>query len=257
MHLAPSDALQQIPPALREELLAEFDKIVRNYRERRWEPAELNGGKYCEVVYTIVRGFLENSFPPSASKPKNFVDACRALENVGASTAPHSLRILIPRLLPGLYDIRNNRGVGHVGGDVDPNHMDSTLVLHMARWILAELVRVFHSITVDDAHRVIEGLVDRIVPAIWELPDGRMRVLNLSLTMRQRMLIVLYQSHPQAVVEADLVQAIGHSNASVFRRDVLRRAHKNATVDYDEVTRIVRISPLGIREVEEQIDLEI
>ena len=37
-----------------------------------------------------------------------------------------------PQLIPALYDIRSNRGVGHVGGDVDSNQMDATLVVQIA-----------------------------------------------------------------------------------------------------------------------------
>jgi len=39
---------------MRSELLADFAKITRNYRERRWETAELDGGRLCEVVCTIL-----------------------------------------------------------------------------------------------------------------------------------------------------------------------------------------------------------
>ena len=35
----------------------------------------------------------------------------------------------------------NNRNVGHVGGDVDPNHMDATGVLAQCNWVMGELVR--------------------------------------------------------------------------------------------------------------------
>jgi len=59
--------------------------------------------------------------------------------------------VLIPRLLPVLYEIRNNRGVGHVGGDVDPNHMDAEAVQAMASWVMAELVRIFHGVKTEEA----------------------------------------------------------------------------------------------------------
>ena len=44
-------ALGELPDALREELIGAINEVERNYREGRWEPAELNGGKLCEVVY--------------------------------------------------------------------------------------------------------------------------------------------------------------------------------------------------------------
>jgi len=48
-------------------------------------------------------------------------------------------------MLIAQYEIRNNRGVGHVGGDVDQNHMDAKIVVEMAKWTIAELIRLFHS----------------------------------------------------------------------------------------------------------------
>ena len=254
--MEPLHALGGIPTSLRTELLAEFDKMVSNYRQRRWEPSALNGAKFCEVTYTIIKGYDGGQYPSSASKPSNFIDACRRLEQANPQTTPHSFRILIPRLLPSLYDIRSNRGVGHVGGDVDPNRMDSTLVVQAASWILAELVRVYHSVTTDEAQVAVDRLVERVVPVIWELPDGRIRVLDRSLSMRERMLVVLYYRYPDALHETDLVKAVEHSNASVFRRDILRPAHKKALVDYDETARVIHLSLLGVREVEEQIDLQ-
>lgn len=257
MALSTSNALQGIPVSLRSELLSEFNKMVRNYRERRWEPSELNGGKFCEVTYTILKGYVDEKYPTAAAKPRNFPDACRKLEHADTKTIPHGFRILIPRLLPALYDIRNNRGVGHVGGDVDPNHMDATLVVQTASWILAELVRTYHGMSTNQAQQVVDGLVDRVVPVLWELPDGAVRVLNPSLTMRERMLVVLYNAYPDPVSESDLVRSIEYSNASVFRRDILRPAHKKAIIHYDEERRAIYLSPLGVREVEEEIDLEI
>ena len=68
-HLATSEVLAAIPRELRDPLLETFDTIVRNYRENRWEPSELNGGKFCEVVYSIIKGHIDSSFPQKPSKP--------------------------------------------------------------------------------------------------------------------------------------------------------------------------------------------
>src|ERR1700722_12416139 len=102
---------------LRNELLTSYQEIMLNYVEQRWEPAELNGGKFCEVVYSIIHGAIKGSWPAKASKPVNMVRECRALENVppdAARVGDRSLRILIPRVLPVLYEVRNNRGVGRM-----------------------------------------------------------------------------------------------------------------------------------------------
>ena len=140
MTTAISSALGMIPEGLRTPLLKAYNEIHTNFRERRWEPSELNGGKLCEIVYTIINGYIAGTFPPKPAKPSNMVSACQALEQTPAGATQRSVRIQIPRILVALYEIRNNRNVGHVGGDVDPNEMDAVAVLYMSRWIMAELV---------------------------------------------------------------------------------------------------------------------
>src|SRR6266705_5334189 len=98
--------LGQLPKGLRNELVSAYGEVVRNYRERRWEPSELNGGKLCEIVYTVLRGHVDGRFPSKASKPANMVDACKALEQSNARL-PRSVRVQIPRMLVALYEIRN------------------------------------------------------------------------------------------------------------------------------------------------------
>jgi hypothetical protein len=245
--LTSAHVLSGLPPKLRAELLEAFNEIVRNYREGRWEPAELNGGKLSEVVYSIVRGLIDGGFPPSASKPKDMLRACQAMEQTPAQAASRSVRIQIPRLLVALYEIRNNRSVGHVGGDVDPNHMDALVVLQMAKWLLAELVRVLHGVSIREATAVVESVSDRTIPVIWEVA-GRKRVLRTDLSMRDKSLLLLHAT-PGAV------RWVEHSNPSVYRRDILRVAHRARLVEYDEAVRAVEISPLGIAYVEKHVPL--
>jgi hypothetical protein len=239
-----------LPDGLRNELLAAYSEIVKNYRERRWEPAELNGGKLCEVVYTILTGYVDGTFPATSTKPRNMVDACRALEQA-ASTHPRSVRIQVPRMLIALYEIRNNRGVGHVAGDVNPNQMDATCVLQMSKWILSELVRLFHNVDTETASDAVESIVEKLVPIVWKV-DGKLRVLDTSLTMKDKTLILLYH-HSGSVSESDLVKWVEHSNASVYRRDVLRKSHKERLIEYNQAARMVTISPKGIEYVEERL----
>ena len=249
-----SSLLHSIPQGLREPLFDSFEEITRNYREHRWEPSELNGGKLCEVIYTILRGYIDGSFSPAPHKPSNFVDACHALENEKPSFS-RSVRIQIPRILGALYEIRNNRGVGHSGGDVNPNHMDATVVLYMSKWLLSEIIRIFYAVDIKMASAIVETLADRTIPIIWQVGDKH-RVLKTDLTMRDKTLLLLY--HLQSDVrEADLVSWVEHSNASVYRREVLRRLHTDRLVEYDEEKEVLTISPKGILYVEESIDLEL
>ncbi|HXT65977.1 MAG TPA: hypothetical protein VN657_04230 [Nitrospiraceae bacterium] len=242
-----AELLGGLPVGLKNELMAAYAEVLRNFRERRWEPAELNGGKLCEVVYSILKGYVEGKYPNQASKPKNMVDACRDLEKTTGNFS-RSVKIQVPRMLLALYEVRNNRGVGHVGGDVDPNHMDATCVLEMSKWVMSELVRIFHKVSTESATAAVDALVERTLPIVWKVGTN-LRVLDTKMLMGNKVLVLLYHSRG-TVKEAELLQWVEHSNASVFRRDILRRAHKAKLVEYDPTNSTVEISPLGIEHVE-------
>ena len=156
--------LAQIPTPLREELVKRYAEICRNYIERRWEPSQLNAGKLCEVAYCVVKGYLDGSFPDAVSKPSNFPVACQQLSQIPAvpgRVGDRSFRILIPKVLVPLYEVRNHRGVGHVGGEVDANSMDASYVHASARWVICEFVRVFHDVSTGAAQRAVDAIVER------------------------------------------------------------------------------------------------
>jgi hypothetical protein len=247
--LRAAQALGLLPQGLRSELLAEFAKITRNYRERRWEAAELDGGRLREVVYTILDGFTSaGMYAATASKPSNFPASCKALE--ARSGYPDSARLTIPRVLIALYDVRNHRGVGHVGGDVSANHMDSEVVLAMSKWIVAELVRLFHSTDVKTATDVVDALVDRTWPVIWEI-DGMKRVLDTTLSLTDQTLLLLH-SEPGSINDKDLAKYLEQDRLGNYRR-VLDRLHKARAIEWNKTTGMVTLGPPGREDVEDRL----
>ncbi|MGJ5826958.1 hypothetical protein [Streptomyces ossamyceticus] len=248
-----SNVLGGLPVNLREELIGALANITRNFSEGRWEPSELNGGKLCEIVYSIIRGHADGQFPQRPYKPNNMVRECQKLEQ--ETQLPRSLRIQVPRILIALYEIRNNRGVGHAGSDVDPNHMDAVAVLYMSKWIVAELIRVFHDVDTATASEAVDALVERQLEVVWSV-DGKKRVLSEKLSLHDKTLLLLY-SESSPVAEKDLLSWTEAANASSYRRDILKKCHKARLIEYDDVGRIVRLSPKGARYVEENIPLTV
>lgn len=254
MGLSTSALLSGLPAGLHEPLVRHYTSIARNYLERRWEPAALNAGKLCEVVYSILDGATSTGFPSHPSKPQDMVGACRALEQRPADpTRPgdRSLRVLIPRVVLGVYEVRNNRGVGHVAGDVDSNKMDATMVFGAATWIICELVRVFHGVSVEDAETAVNALVERRIPEIWQVADQK-RVLNTSLRAREQTLLLLYSETSWVGVE-DLRGWIEYRNAAQYRANIIAPLHKSRLVEFDASKGLVMISPKGVQEVEDRV----
>lgn len=243
--ISPAQALAAIPPGIRDPLLAEYREIVKNFMERRWSPAELSAGRFCEIVFTILDGFAKGSYAATPAKPPNFVQGCRGLES--NTSVPRSFQILIPRMLPALYEVRNNRGVGHVGGDVDPNHMDAVLVLSMCNWIIAELVRVLHGTTVVEATQVVDSLVERRIPLVWQGGTTK-RVLDPSLSLKDTALLLIAES-PTTVAVDDLFLWTGYDNRGYFLR-LLRKLHGDRLIELSSDQKTVEILPPGSKHVE-------
>lgn len=128
-------------------------------------------------------------------------------------------------------------------------------VLMASKWIMAELIRIFHGVDTETASKAVDAVVDRTLPIVWEVA-GRKRVLRSDLSMLDSTLVLLYGTRG-VVSEAELFEWVGHSNASVYRRDVLMAAHKRRLLEYDRANRTVEISPLGARYVEHHVPLEV
>ncbi|MFE5842252.1 hypothetical protein ACFQ7N_11450 [Streptomyces niveus] len=250
MQVNPENTLGNLPTSLRSELVEEFKKITRNYREGRWEASELNGGRFCEIVYSILAGHLDgDNYPDRAKKPARFKEACERLSNA-PTTYSESTRLTIPRVLVPLYDVRNRRGVGHVGGEVDANHMDATFVLHTSQWIMAELVRIFHKTDIATAGEVVKNLTDRTVPAIWKVGDVT-RILDPSIKLADGTLLLLY-AELGSQADKKLAKNLEQENIGNYRR-VLDRLHQARLIEYNRSTGDVHISPLGEKAVEERL----
>ena len=254
--MAPEDAFSVLPATLRKDLHDAFNEIVKNYREHRWEPSELNGGKLCEAVYTICVGWLDGGkYPARAKKPRNLPQACWDLEKTYAQVPDsRSARILVPRMLMGLYDIRNNRGVGHAGAEVDPNKMDATAVLYIAKWLVAELVRLLHTLTTDEATAIVDGLIEREVAWVWTREDKK-RVLRKGLTWKQQTLVLML-TEAGDVAEADLFRWLEHPRLANFRQQVMNPLHKDRLIEYDADKRTVRLLPPGVTAAEQLVAAE-
>jgi hypothetical protein len=94
---------------------------------------------------------LLGTFTPFGTHIPNFPDECRKLVNSPTSGGTESERQIVPRALVFLYTMRNKRGIGHVGGDVDANSIDISAMTKVADWIVCELIRIYHGLSLEEA----------------------------------------------------------------------------------------------------------
>jgi hypothetical protein len=241
------DALSTIPVGLRDPLIEEFEQALDEYRAADWEKVGLKAGKFCEVAYCICAGHAAGTYATIPSKPGNFPQACRDLEQYNG-TKGRSLCIQVPKVLAALYELRNSRAIGHFSAEISPNHMDAELFLRGMKWVMGELVRNYSQLPLGDSHAVVEAVTARTFHIVWSSGNVR-RVLEPAKTSGQKVLILLYaESKPVSV--AQLQAWVEYRNGTDFKRKVLKALHKKALIHFDEKAATVQILPTGQAQVE-------
>jgi hypothetical protein len=233
-------ALKEIPKSHRSQLINEYNTIVQNYFEEKWLPSELSGGRFSEIVYCILNGIGTGNYSTTPTKPRNMESACKSLES--NTNLCRSFRILIPRILPVLYEIRNNRNVGHIDGDIDSNEMDSFAVLTLSNWIIAEMIRIFNGISSNEAKKLVTSITERKIPIIWS-DNTVKRVLSNQIKMQDEILLLLASNNSKVKFD-ELVLWCEAKNITYFRKN-LKKLHTSRLIEYKEKEGIIILLPPG------------
>lgn len=246
------DALQSVPKKFRDRLVQSYVELKRNCAESRIEAAGLSAGKFCEVALRFLQNATTSSHIAFGKKIPNFADECRKIINGPVVSATESERTIIPRGLVFLYTMRNKRGIGHVGGDIDANSIDIALMARVADWIIAELIRVHHGLSLEEAQEIVDAIAVRPLPEVWNV-GGKKRVLRDGLSAKDETLLLLYSARETIVYVEDLIAWIEYSNPTVYKSNVLSKQHKARMLDWDRESDTVVLSPKGVQYVEEHV----
>lgn len=203
-------ALARIPKPFRSKIIQTYLDVKRRHIEAKYDSSGLSVGKFCETVLRLLQHEILGASTPFGKKINNFADECRKLITA-RSNQPQSLRIIMPRALVFLYTVRNKRGIGHVGGDVDANRIDSATMARLSDWILCELIRVYHDLSLEEAQDLVDSLAERDLPDIWTVA-GRKRVLREGTTKKAQTLLLLYSEADVAVPVEDLADWVEYSS---------------------------------------------
>lgn len=245
-------ALKNVDQKFRSKLIDQYLNVKRSLAEGRDEAVGMSAGKFCEVVLRFLQNEVHGTYTPFGQSINNFANECRKLVEAQGNTTPEAIRVVMPRALVFIYTIRNKRGIGHVGGDVDANRIDAMTIARSCDWVTCELIRVFHGLSLEEAQDIVDGLSIRTMPDVWEVA-GKKRVLRNDLSAKQKVLLLSHQSTDGAILVEDLCDWIEYSNMGVFKSKVLTPLHKDRLIEYDRDALTVTISPLGVKLVEETI----
>ncbi len=244
---------QVFPPELVDELLDCYVELRRNYYLGKYRPSELEGGRFSEVVVRLLQHQTTGRFTPLGIRLPDFEAEVGRLRSLQTGQHHDSIRLHIPRSLQLILDVRNRRDVGHVSGDIDPNLPDATLVMTTANWVLTELLRLFYTSTLEEAQELVNEIVERRIPLVWER-EGQLKVLNPKLSLRERTLALLYTRGPEGASDVDLATWLGVVNQKYFKK-ILRKLDLDVLIHRSGGNSF--ITPLGEGWVEKNLDFEI
>ncbi|MEV8519505.1 hypothetical protein ABZR86_06865 [Dyella marensis] len=246
------DALANVPSDFRARIIKAYLELKSRQAEGRHDSAGLSAGKLCESIARLLQHELKKAFTPFGQQITNFSAECESFSQTPKNSGSDSLRIVIPKALSFLYTLRNKRGIGHAGGDVDANGIDGATIGRVADWVLCELIRIYHSMSLEEADALIASLSTRNIPDIWEV-GGKKRILRSDLDFKQKTLLLLYSSVDSAVLAEDLFSWTKYSNYGVYRTKILGQLDSANLIEYDRDGETAIISPLGIKQVEEEL----
>lgn len=156
------------------------------------------------------------------------------------------------RALVFAYTLRNKRGVGHIGGDVDANEIDAATAARVADWCLCELIRFFHAMSLGEAQALLDAISVRQLSAVWSV-GGKKRVLEAGLDYKSQVLMLLYGETEVGVSIEDLFEWVEYSRMDNFKKNVLNQLHKDRLIEWDKPIQVAIISPTGAQRVEDEI----
>jgi hypothetical protein len=232
--------------ALVEELLNSYQDAKHNFFLGGLRLGEVEGGRFCEAAFRLLQQIVIKKFTP-LGKRLDADSVALQLSNTASGSFPDSVRLHIPRALRVVYDVRNNRDAAHLADGIDPNLQDASLVIGNIDWVLAEFVRLYHSVSPDEAQRIIDALVVRKVPVVQDF-DGFLKVLNPKLRVTEFILVLLYE---RGTAGASYEQLAGWVRPRM-RRNLRRTLNKMVDVQayiHSDAERF-RITKLGMRVVE-------
>jgi hypothetical protein len=205
-----------LDPLVIDELLAAHQEAKRNYYLGGLRLSAVEGGRFCEAAFRLLQQITTGTFDPLGT-PLDTERLIRTLGNTPQGAHPDSVRLHIPRALRVVYDVRNKRDNAHLADGIDPNIQDAGLVVAVLDWVLAEFIRLYHTIPPDTAQQMVNAIVNRAAPAIEDF-DGFLKVLRTDLGASDFVLLLLYQRGARGAGYADLQAWVRPSMRSNLRR---------------------------------------
>lgn len=208
--------ISQISPPidklLAAQLVDEFVSMERRFIQRDWEPAELDGGQFCEILARI----LYHLDSGNLNLTKGHDECGKYIENSAEPHAiiPRSNALHLIKVSRTIYKFRSDRGAVHISPTYKPNHMDAKLVIECVRWCMNETLRIFWNSDREKVAKAIRELLQFDVPSIG-IFDDIIRVQRTDLTAEEEIILLLHYAGENGFSRNELGKHSKVSPASV------------------------------------------
>ncbi len=199
-------------------IVSAYSEIERNFVLRKWKPSEIDAGHFVEGVRRALEFDFSGKYTPIGKSLPPFDD--KALKYYENQKGDDSLRMLIPRSLKSIYNVRNKRGAAHIS-NISPNEMDSSLILYSAKWVLAELLRLNSGLSHEQTQQMMDEIIERKIPLVWK--SGSIEtILNTTMSAREQVLVYLFDSSPRTIRDLQILTEYSHTTN--FKK-IIQRLH--------------------------------
>ncbi len=236
------------------------DALVECYGEQKryfflgnHRPNEIEGGRFSEASFRMLEHFVGFPITPLGSQV-NTDTLIRNLQQLPSGSFNDSVRLHIPRTLRVIYDIRNKRDVAHLSDGIDPNLQDSSFIFASLDWVLAEFIRISSGTTPQEAFNLVKAITVHAIPVIEDF-EGFLKTLNPSLSVSERLLLLLYHRGTRGASMLELLSWVKPSQRTNIRRTLTNLEYERDFVTCQTGTYL--ITRLGILEVQKKKLLEL
>ena len=206
-----------LDPALAQQLIDEFVSAERRYVQNDWQPAELNGARFAELLALT----LYHQDSGNLSPTKDFSDCCEYVEDDPQKggrkhlVVPRQDALHVVKVLRTIYKLRNQRGAVHISPHYSANQMDAKLVIECVRWCMNETLRIFWKKNDQEAvAKAIQEILQFEVPCIGKYGDTLL-VHHTDLTTEQELLLLLHHAGVGGMSRKDLGKHAMRASSSV------------------------------------------
>lgn len=230
------------------QMVEEFVDMERRYIQEDWEPAELDGGRFCEALARA----LYHQDSKNLSLDRELTDCLSYIEN---DKVPHHVlrsdALHVSRILRAIWKFRSSRGVAHLSSKYTANQMDARLIVETVRWCMNESLRIFATGEREHVGRIVRELLRFEVPWIGQYGESLL-VQRLGLSADEEILILLHHAGEEGMTRFDIGR-----HARVSPASVTRSLQKLSDPSCREVIGLLGdrycLTDLGVKRVREQL----